>query len=112
MEKIKVLIDAMRDGIDEELNKLDYEAYSVKKLVDKGEKLRSDYSILKRAEQNNMILVTEDIDNIIGCIENDIDCVEFGQNHTVEYLINELEKIKLRRLNSPATFTKRCLYSL
>jgi len=100
MDKPKVLIDAMRDGIEEKLNQDEYEVFSVKKLADGGETLHSDYSILKRAERDHMILVTEDLENILGCVENDIDYVEFKQNQTVEYLINELEKIKLRRLNS------------
>lgn len=98
MSKIKVLVDAMHDGIDEKLNKLDYDAASVKKLVDKGETLRSDYSMMKYAERNRMILVTDDTENILGCQENNMDYVPFGQklgqNHTLEYLVVELEKIK------------------
>ena len=90
---IKILIDAMRDGIDLELNKLGYEAYSVRKLVEKGEKLKSDYSIIKYAELNKMILVTEDVDNIEGCMENNIECVHFEQIHSLNYLQEALEKI-------------------
>ncbi|MGH2575170.1 MAG: DUF5615 family PIN-like protein [Ignavibacteria bacterium] len=90
----------MRDGLEDKLKKYGYEAYSVKKLCEEQNmKLNSDYSIIKHAEKNNMILVTEDIDNVKGCKENDIDCVEFGQTHTVEYLLSELEKIKLNRKN-------------
>jgi len=97
---MKVLIDAMRDGLEDELKEHGYEAYSVKKLCEEQNmKLKSDYSIMKYAEKHNMILVTEDIDNVLGCEENDIDYVEFGQAHTVDYLITELEKIKLNRKN-------------
>lgn len=95
---MKVLMDAMRDGLEDDLKRHGYEAYSVKKLCEEQNmKLKSDYSIIKYAEKNNMVLVTEDIDNIEGCKENDINCIEFGQNHSLDYLIGELEKIKSKR---------------
>lgn len=98
--QMKVLIDAMRDGIEDELKKRGYEAYSVKKLCeDKKMKLFSDYSIIKYAEKHNMVLVTEDIDNVEGCRENKIDCVQFSQDQTLDNLVEELEKIKLDRKN-------------
>jgi len=97
---MKVLIDSMVDGIEEELGKHDYEAYSVKKLCEEGMRLQSDFSIMKYAEANNMVLVTEDIDNIDGCKENGMDYVEFGRKKTVDYLLSELEKIKFKRDNA------------
>ena len=43
-----------------------------------------------------MILVTEDIDNIDGCMKNNIECVHFEQIHSLNYLLEALEKITLR----------------
>ena len=41
---MKVLIDAMRDGIEEELREHGYEAYSIKKLCEEEKmKLRRDF---------------------------------------------------------------------
>jgi predicted nuclease of predicted toxin-antitoxin system len=92
---MKVLIDEMRDGLDRELRASGYEAYSVRKLAEKeGLKLKSDYSILKYAEKNEMVLVTEDIDNIEGCMENDIPCVMFGQKDDFNSLLEKLEILK------------------
>ena len=55
---MKVLIDAMRDGVEDELKNHGYDAYSIKKLCDKGENLKSDYSVIKYAQKHNMVLVT------------------------------------------------------
>ena len=91
---MKVLIDEMRDGLDRELKARGYEAYSVKKLVERGLKLRSDYSILKYAEDQGMVLITEDIDNIEGCKENNIPFVMFGQKASIHTLLEKLESLK------------------
>jgi hypothetical protein len=48
---MKVLIDEMRDGLDRQLKARGYDAHSVKRLVEQGLKLKSDYSILKYAEK-------------------------------------------------------------
>jgi len=94
---MKVLIDAMRDGIEDELRERGYEAYSTKKLCEEEKmKLHSDFSIMKHAEKHHMVLVTEDVDNIEGCIENNMDYVEFHQYNKLDYLLVELEKIKSR----------------
>ena len=57
---MKILVDAMYDGFDTKLKEFGYEAYSVKKLIAEGKKLQSDYSIIKYAEENGMVVVTED----------------------------------------------------
>ncbi len=57
---MKVLVDEMYDGMDLKLKEFGYDAYSVKKLITEGEKLQSDYSVIKYAEKNGMIIVTED----------------------------------------------------
>ena len=93
MYLLKILVDEMLDGIDLSLRAKGYEAYSVRKLQDKGEKIHSDYSILKRAELDKMVLITEDVDNIHGCEENGIRYVKFGQNMNIENLIQDLERL-------------------
>lgn len=88
----------MRDGLDDDLRKHGYVAHSVKKLCEEQEmKLRSDFSLMKYAQKHNMVVVTEDIDNVLGCEENNMDCVKFGQGDTLNYLLAELEKIKIKR---------------
>lgn len=91
--KVRILVDEMLDGTDEKLRDRSYEAYSIKKLREKGEKLRSDYSILKYVEINNMVLITEDDENVDACKENDIMVIKHGQNRTFENLVSELEKL-------------------
>jgi len=48
---VKILIDEMDDGMDEKLNELGFEAYSVKKLLTNGKNLRTDYSIINYAKE-------------------------------------------------------------
>jgi uncharacterized protein with PIN domain len=91
---MKVLIDEMLDGLDLKLRAIGYETYSVRKLQDKGEKIHSDYSILKKAECEHMILITEDDDNVKGCQENDIACIRFGQNGDLTKLLEQLKALQ------------------
>ena len=42
----KILIDEMDDGMDEKLNTLGFDAYSVKKLRAEGKNLHTDYSVI------------------------------------------------------------------
>ena len=87
-----VLFDEMYDGKDEELNELGIEAYSVKKLIRKGRRLRTDYSVIKYAEQHRMILVTEEGDNFKGCRENNIPCLLLDQNPDIKLIVKKLKK--------------------
>ena len=95
---MKVLVDEMYDGIEIKLKELGYDASSVKKLIQDGKKMKSDYSVIKYAEQNDMVLVTEDVQNAEGCRENNIKCVVVDKNQVVKMIVEELEKIK-----SPST---------
>src|SRR2546426_501820 len=95
---MEVLIDMMRDGLDDDLRKSGYVVHSVKKLCEEqGMKLRSDFSLMKYAQKHNMVVITEDIDNVLGCEENNMDCVKFGQADSLVYLLAELEKIQAKR---------------
>ena len=92
---LPVLFDEMYEGKEEELIKLGYEAYSVRKLREqKNLKLQYDYSIIKYAEINRMILITEEVDNKNGCDENDIPCIRLGQNPSADEIVQQLEKYK------------------
>ena len=57
-------------------------------------KLRYDYSIIKYTELNKMILVTEDTENKGGCDENDIPCIQLGQNPSTDEIFQQLQKYK------------------
>jgi len=92
---LPILFDEMYEGKDEALVQRGYEAYSVRKLREqKNLKLQYDYSIIKYAEQNKMILITEEIDNKNGCDENGIPCIRLGQNPSVDEIFQELQKYK------------------
>ena len=72
---LKILVDEMDDGMDEKLKEIGFDAYSVKKLRADGLKLHADYSLIKYAKENNMILITRDKENGIACKENAIPCI-------------------------------------
>ena len=85
----------MYDGLDEKLNKIDgYEAQSVKKLIAKGMKMKSDYSVLKYAKDNEMVLVTEDKENEKGCIENGIQYVCLNKEQVFNTIAESLKNLK------------------
>jgi len=92
---MKILVDEMYDGLDEKLKKEGYsEVQSVKKLINEGEKMASDFSVLTHAKENDMILITADVENKKGCDENGIKCITHGQNSLLDYALKELEKFK------------------
>jgi predicted nuclease of predicted toxin-antitoxin system len=87
---MKVLVDAMYDGLDIKLKELGYETYSVKKLIAEGKKLQSDYSIIKYAAENDIIVVTGDTEVGNGCKENDIPYVLIDNNKILKIILEEL----------------------
>lgn len=91
---MKVLVDEHSDGLDERLRERGFEAQSVKKLINKGMALRSDFSVLKYAESNRMVLVTKDKENISGCRENGIQCVALDDDALFEHAVSELERLR------------------
>lgn len=91
---MKILVDAMYDGVDAKLKEFGYDAYSVKKLIAEGKKLSSDYSMIKFAEENHMIMVTEDTEVGKACKENDIPCVLLDQETIFKIILEELTKYK------------------
>ena len=90
----KILIDEMDDGMDDRLNQLGYDAYSVKKLLLEGKKLRTDYSIINYAKENNMILITRDTESGQACQENNLPCILLDNEEIFKIVLEKLKKFK------------------
>ncbi len=88
---LKILVDEMDDGMDETLNDLGFEAYSVKKLLTEGKKLQTDYSIINYAKENEMILVTRDSENGQACHENNLPCILLDNDEIFKIVVEKLK---------------------
>ncbi len=89
----KILVDEIDDGMDEKLSGLGYEAYSVKKLLNKGLKLRTDYSIINYARENDMILVTRDTESGQACVENNLPCILLDNDEIFKIVVEKLKRL-------------------
>ena len=87
----KILIDEMDDGMDEKLNTLGFDAYSVKKLRAEGKNLHTDYSVINYAKENGMILVTRDTENGQACEENNLQCILLDNDEIFKIVIEKLK---------------------
>lgn len=90
---MKILVDEMYDGVDVKLKEFGYDAFSVKKLIAEGKKLKSDYSVIKYAEENGMVMVTEDTEVGKACKENAIPCVLLDNDMVFKIILEELSNI-------------------
>lgn len=90
--KIKVLVDEMDDGMDEKLKEIGYEAYSVKKLRTEGKKLRTDYSVINYAKENDLILITRDTESGQACAENGIPYILLDNEEIFKIVVEKLKK--------------------
>lgn len=88
---VKILVDEMDDGMDEKLNELGFEAYSVKKLLTEGKNLRTDYSIINYAKENEMILVTRDTESGQACQENNLPCILLDNEEIFKIVVEKLK---------------------
>ena len=88
---MKILIDEMDDGWDEKLKELGFDAYSVKKLRSEGYKLRTDYSVISYAKENQMILVTRDTESGQACEENDLPYILLDNNEIFKIVLDKLK---------------------
>ena len=88
---VKILVDEMDDGMDEKLNELGFEAYSVKKLLAEGRNLRTDYSIINYAKENEMILVTRDTESGQACQENNLPCILLDNEEIFKIVVEKLK---------------------
>ncbi len=87
----KILIDEMDDGMDEKLQNIGYDAYSVKKLRIEGLKLHTDYSIINYAKKNDMVLVTRDTESGQACDENNIPYVLLDSDEIFKIVLGKLQ---------------------
>ena len=88
---VKILVDEMDDGMDEKLNELGFEAFSVKKLLTEGKNLRTDYSIINYAKENEMILVTRDSESGQACNENNLPCILLDNDEIFKIVVEKLK---------------------
>ena len=88
--KNKILVDEMDDGMDEKLNSLGFEAYSIKKLRAEGKKLHTDYSVINYAKEHNMILIPRYTENGKECEENNLPCILLDSNEIFKIVISKL----------------------
>ena len=91
MTFLKILVDEMDDGMDERLNALGFDAYSVKKLLTQGKKLRTDYSIINYAKENEMLLVSRDTEVGQACKENNLPCILLDNDEIFKIVVEKLK---------------------
>ena len=89
-KSLKILVDEMDDGMDEKLEKIGFEAYSVKKLRAEGLNLHTDFSVISYAKENSMILVTRDTENGEACNENNIPCILLDSDQIFKIVLDKL----------------------
>ena len=93
MSKPKILIDEMDDGWDEKLRQMGFEAYSVKKLRTEGKNLRTDYSVINYARENNMILITRDTESGQACEENNLPYILLDSDEIFKIVLEKINQI-------------------
>lgn len=89
----KILIDEMDDGWDEKLEKLEFDAYSVKKLRAEGKKLRTDYSVINYARENDMVLVTRDTESGQACEENNLPYILLDNEEIFKIVLDKIKHL-------------------
>ena len=77
--------------MDEKLNEIGFDAYSVKKLRVEGKNLHTDYSIINYAKENGMILVTRDTESGQACEENNLPCILLDNNEIFKLVVEKLK---------------------
>ncbi len=92
-KSMKILVDEMDDGWDEKLRNLGYDAYSVKKLRTEGKKLRTDYSVINYARENNMLLITRDTESGQACEENNLSYILLDNDEIFRIVVDKLQKL-------------------
>jgi predicted nuclease of predicted toxin-antitoxin system len=93
LKPLKILIDEMDDGWDDKLRKLGYDAYSVKKLRTEGHKLRTDYSVINFAKENNMVLITRDAESGQACHENNLPFILLDNDEIFKIIVEKLKQL-------------------
>lgn len=91
---MKLLVDEMYEGYVKPLQDEGYEVESVKQLINQGKKMHSDYSVLSYAKEKNMILVTADLENQLGCEENEINFVPINKDTVLKTIIDGIRSLQ------------------
>ena len=94
-EIMRILVDEMHEGLVNELRQRNFEVESVKELINTGKKMSSDFSVLTYAKDNNMILVSADMENQKGCEENGIKYVSINNEKMLNVVLDGLKKFNL-----------------
>ena len=89
---LKILVDEMDDGMDEKLEEMGFNAYSVKKLRAEGLKLHTDFSVINYAKKNKMVLITRDTESGEACDENNIPCILLDRDEIFKIVLDKLNK--------------------
>ncbi len=89
---LKILVDENLDGMDERLKEIGYDAFSVRKLQIEGKKLGSDYSIINYARENNMIIVTKDIEFRKASEENNFPLILLDDEEILKVIVEKLKQ--------------------
>jgi predicted nuclease of predicted toxin-antitoxin system len=84
---MKVLLDGMYDGLDSQLQKIGFEAYSVQKLQKEVEKLGHDFNVINFAKDHEMVLITSDKENGRACKANGFPCIFVNVENILERII-------------------------
>jgi len=93
---MKILVDEMHEGLVKELRENDYDVESVKELINEGKKISSDFSVLTHAKENDMILISADVENQKGCEENNIKYVPINNEIILNVVLEGLKKFQFR----------------
>ena len=89
---LKILVDEMKDGMDEKLIQRGFEAFSVKKLRAEGKIKGPDFNVIKYAEENKLILITLDNENIDACRVNNFPHIPIDEDGIFEMVLDKLSK--------------------
>ncbi len=90
---MKFLVDEMSDGLDEKIQKLGYQAESVKKLRVKEPKFAHDVYILNYAKENQFVFITKNKEPGKACGDLGIPCIWISDDLIFEKIIKpELSK--------------------
>lgn len=88
---MKILVDEMYEGFVKDLKNAGYEVESVKQLINENKPMTSDYSVLKYAKENDMILITADVENHKGCKENGINYIPINKETVLKSMLEGLK---------------------
>ena len=83
----------MYEGFVKDLKSAGHEVESVKQLLNQGKRLHSDYSVLTYAKDNDMVLISADMENQLGCEENGIKYVLINKDTVLRSILEGLKKL-------------------